>query len=83
MDFERERSKLGKEVAEVFRSVLDERGYGLFKTYVKQFDAHEIPFDGPLGIVEKVERLLRNAPDRGQDNRALLDKFVRIIFQTA
>lgn len=82
-DAEAERSKLGKEVAEVFRNILDDRGYSAFKTYVRQFDAHEIPFDGPAGIVERVERLLKHAPDRGQDNRVLLDKFVRIILQNA
>lgn len=50
---------------------------------MRQFDAHKIPFDGPLGIVERVEGLLRNAPNVGQDNRAILDKFVRIILQNA
>ncbi|KAF6762151.1 hypothetical protein DFP72DRAFT_987503 [Ephemerocybe angulata] len=82
-DAEAERSKLGKEVAEVFRNILDDRSYSAFKTYVRQFDAHEIPFDGPAGIVERVERLLKHSPDRGQDNRVLLDKFVRIILQNA
>ena len=53
------------------------------KTDVRQFDAHEIPFDGRKGIVERVERLLKQAPDRGQDNGELLDKFVRIILQNA
>jgi hypothetical protein len=55
----------------------------LHTTDVRQFDAHEIPFDGPSGIVERVERLLKNASNVGQDNRAILDKFVRIILQNA
>ena len=80
MDEQRERAKLGKEVANVFKSVLDEEGYKLFKrcnvlliqsvsrvelTFsqidVHQFDAHEIPFDGPNGIIMRVERLLMSS----------------------
>ncbi|TEB30082.1 hypothetical protein FA13DRAFT_1755239 [Coprinellus micaceus] len=80
---EADRTRMGKEVAELFREVLDDRGYNAFKTYVRQFDAHEIPFDGPKGIVERVERLLKHSPDRGRDNGELLDKFVRIILQNA
>ncbi|PPQ77393.1 hypothetical protein CVT25_010975 [Psilocybe cyanescens] len=79
-----ERSKLGKEVAEVFKSALNPEDYKLFKTYVHQFDAHEIPFDGPMGIVTLVENLLVSAPHLGDDGkRRLLDKFVRIILQQA
>ena len=51
---------------------------------VHQFDAHEIPFDGPTGIITLVERLLVSAPNMGADGkRKLLDKFVRIILQQA
>ena len=47
-----------------------------------QFDAHEIPFDGPTGIVARVERLLASAPGLGDDAKLrLLDKFIRIILQ--
>ncbi|KAF8913760.1 hypothetical protein CPB84DRAFT_1741689 [Gymnopilus junonius] len=79
-----ERSKLGREVAEVFKNALDPRDYKLFKAYVHQFDADEIPFDGPKGIVSLVERLLVNAPHLGDEGkRQLLDKFVRIILAQA
>ena len=49
-----------------------------------QFDAHEIPFDGPTGILARVERLLDSAPGLGiEAKQHLLDKFVRIILQQA
>ncbi|TFK28873.1 hypothetical protein FA15DRAFT_664962 [Coprinopsis marcescibilis] len=83
-DSEAERSKLGKEVAELFRNVLDDRSFNTFKTYVRQFDAHEITFDGRHGIVERVERLLANNQSVTiQDKRIILEKFVRIILQHA
>jgi len=64
---------------------LDADGYRLFKHYVHQFDAHEIPFDGANGIVSVVERLLvMSAPDLGATaKRQLLDRFVKIILQQA
>ncbi|KAJ7880327.1 hypothetical protein B0H14DRAFT_3434577 [Mycena olivaceomarginata] len=78
------REQQGKEVAEVFRNALDEDGYRNFKKYVHRFDAHEIPFDGPTGIVTRVERLLRKAQHLADDQRReLLDSFVKLILQTA
>lgn len=51
---------------------------------VHQFDAHEIPFDGPRGIVTLVEDLLATAPGLKETTRQkILDKFVRIILQQA
>jgi len=51
---------------------------------VHQFDRHEIPFDGPEGIVSLVEGLLLAAPRLDEDGRKrLLDKFIRIILQQA
>lgn len=74
VDEDEERSKLGREIAEEFKNVLDEEGYKLFRqclsfnltkfceltllSDVHQFDAHKIPFDGPNGIVSLVEMLL-------------------------
>ncbi|KAJ6485889.1 hypothetical protein C8R45DRAFT_285682 [Mycena sanguinolenta] len=78
------REQQGKEVAEVFRNALDEDGYRSFKKYVHRFDAHEIPFDGPTGIVTRVERLLRKAQHLGDDARQeLLDSFIKLILQNA
>jgi hypothetical protein len=51
---------------------------------VHRFDAHAIPFDGPTGIITRVERLLDTAPNLdGEEKRALLDRFIRIILQNA
>lgn len=98
-----DRSKIGKEVAEVFRSVLDEDGYAAFKNCewiahflscmsstdlcssdVHRFDAHEIPFDGPTGVIARAERLLDKASSlTDESKRRLLDNLVRIILQNA
>ncbi|KAJ7498692.1 hypothetical protein FB451DRAFT_1161391 [Mycena latifolia] len=78
------REQQGKEIAEVFRNALDEDGYRSFKKYVHRFDAHEIPFDGPTGIVTRVERLLRKARHIDDTERErLLDSFVKLILQSA
>ncbi|KAF9006528.1 hypothetical protein BDQ17DRAFT_1351902 [Cyathus striatus] len=79
-----EGSNVGKEVAGLFRAALDADGYTAFKKYVHQFDAHEIPFDGPAGIITRVERLLRNSRTLEEDaKKRLLDRFIRIILQNA
>ncbi|KAG6880177.1 hypothetical protein C0992_004629 [Termitomyces sp. T32_za158] len=73
---------LASQVAKVFKSVLDDEGYQKFKQYVDRFDTHEIPFDGPTGIVTRVERLLVSAPGlSGEDKRQLLDNFIRVVLQ--
>lgn len=83
-DREVERSKLGKEVAEMFKNALDPEAFALFKRYAHQFDANQIPFDGPTGIVSLVEHLLVSAPHLGDEGkRCLLDKFVRVLLQQA
>ncbi|TFL05791.1 hypothetical protein BDV98DRAFT_589378 [Pterulicium gracile] len=77
-------SKVGRDVAEVFKQALTEGDFMLFKKYVHRFDAHEIPFDGPTGIVSRVEKLLQHAPalsDAGKQD--LLDSFIRIVLQNA
>ncbi|KAF4619405.1 hypothetical protein D9613_005121 [Agrocybe pediades] len=77
-----ERSKLGKEVAQLFKNALDPEAYRLFKLYVHQFDREEIPFDGPKGIVSLVQDLLVASPLVTEDaKRRLFDKFVKIILQ--
>ncbi|KAJ7283953.1 hypothetical protein C8J57DRAFT_749904 [Mycena rebaudengoi] len=78
------REQQGKEVADVFRDALDEDGYRNFKKYVHRFDAQEIPFDGPTGIVSRVERLLRKTQHLQDEERTrLLDRFVKLILQNA
>ncbi|KAF9450133.1 hypothetical protein P691DRAFT_811047 [Macrolepiota fuliginosa MF-IS2] len=79
-----ERSKIGRETAELFKKILGEARYMRFKTYIYQFDAHEIPFDGPTGIISKVDSLLATVPTLGLDEkRRLMDKLVRVILQNA
>ncbi|KAF8639993.1 hypothetical protein AX17_001239 [Amanita inopinata Kibby_2008] len=73
-------SKLGKEVANAFRNALDDEGYNC----VHQFDAHEIPFDGPSGIATRVEQLLNDSPALKQnEKRELMDRLIRIILRNA
>ncbi|KAF7301880.1 hypothetical protein MIND_00753900 [Mycena indigotica] len=73
------RERRGKEIAEEFRQVLDDDGFKAFKKYVHRFDNNEIPFDGPTGIVARVERLLRKARQLDDDERSrLLDNFVKL-----
>ena len=50
-----------------------------------QYDADEIPFDGPLGIVSRVENLLAAAQQHLSENarKGLMEKFARIILQVA
>ncbi len=51
---------------------------------VHQFDAHEIPFDGPTGITTRVEQLLGESSTlRLQEKKQLMDQLVRIILRNA
>ncbi|KAK7470414.1 hypothetical protein VKT23_001840 [Stygiomarasmius scandens] len=84
VDVEEDRSKVGKEIADMFKNALDPEGFAKFKKYVLQFDAHEIPFDGPNGIISRAERLLDKTSNLEDDNkRRLVDSLVRIILQNA
>ncbi|KAF8351613.1 hypothetical protein F5887DRAFT_938336 [Amanita rubescens] len=77
-------SKLGKEVAAVFKNSLDHDGFVNFRKYVHQFDAHEIPFDGPTGITTRVEQLLGESSRlKPQEKKQLMDQLVRIILRNA
>lgn len=54
----------------------------LFCLDIHQFDAREIPFDGPTGIISKVDALLATVPTLRLDEKSrLMDNFVRIILQ--
>ncbi|KAL0573122.1 hypothetical protein V5O48_008844 [Marasmius crinis-equi] len=80
VEFEDERTKVGQEIAEVFKRVLDEDAFIAFKHYVHQFDSHEIPFDGPTGIIARTERLLGKASSLGpEDQQNLVNKLIRVI----
>jgi len=55
----------------------------LFCLDIYQFDAREIPFDGPTGIISKVDALLATVPTLRLDEKSrLMDNFVRIILQS-
>jgi hypothetical protein len=74
----------GAKVTEAFREVLDDASFAKFKKYVHQFDAHAIPFDGPSGIVPRVEKLLeRSFRLDNIGRRDLMDQFIRVILQNA
>lgn len=55
-----------------------------FMTDVHRFDAHDIPFDGPTGILSRAERLLQRSSHVTEERkRTLLDSLVKIILQNA
>ncbi|KAF9076922.1 hypothetical protein BDP27DRAFT_1357696 [Rhodocollybia butyracea] len=79
-----DKSKVGRDVAEVFKKVLDPEGYNAFKKYVHQFDAHEIPFDGQNGIIARAQRLLDKRSELGEESkRKLVDRLAKIVLQNA
>lgn len=79
-----ERSKVGKEIAEMFKNALSNEQYATFKQCVHRFDAHDIPFDGPTGIIARAGQLLDNSQNLGDEGKKhLLDNLVRVILQNA
>ena len=51
---------------------------------VHQFDAHEIPFDGPTGVIARSQRLLDKRSNLGEESkRILIDRLVKIVLQNA
>jgi hypothetical protein len=51
---------------------------------VRRFDAKAIPFDGPTGIVTRVETLLDSAPGMSvREKQDLMDSFIRLILQNS
>lgn len=73
---EREKAKLeklranGSDVTKMFESLLSESRFQAFKKYVRRFDAHTIPLEGPAGLLTRVGRLLAESglsePERNQ-----------------
>jgi hypothetical protein len=93
-------SNLGKEIGAIFKNTLDHEGFVNFRKCeykllrwssnadcaldVHQFDAHEIPFDGPTGITTRVEQLLgKTSTLRSYEKKQLMDQLVRIILRNA
>ncbi|KIY49415.1 hypothetical protein FISHEDRAFT_58308 [Fistulina hepatica ATCC 64428] len=75
--------KAGKDIADVFQNVLDQEGYARFKKYVRWFDAKDIPFDGPNGIIAHVQQLLDGTHLQQGAKQTLIDGLVEIILQNA
>jgi hypothetical protein len=52
---------------------------------VRRFDAQMIPFDGPTGIVSRVENLLAKHAHSldDKDREELMDMFIRVVLQNA
>ncbi|KIM91136.1 hypothetical protein PILCRDRAFT_164947 [Piloderma croceum F 1598] len=87
---EEERRKFESGVSEIFRNVLGEGGFATFKkcmsSDIRRFDAQLIPFDGPSGLITRVEKLLNNAPPPTLDEsekQELMDRFIRVVLQHA
>jgi hypothetical protein len=85
-DREEEKRTFESGVSEIFRNVLGEGGFATFKKYIRRFDAQLIPFDGPSGLITRVEKLLNNAPPPGldaQERQELMDRFITVVLQNA
>lgn len=79
-----ELGQVGKDLSDIYRRALDDESYALFKKYVHRFDAKDIPFDGPTGIVTRVERLLNRQPHlSGESRKSMLDSLIKIILRNA
>ena len=51
---------------------------------VHQFDAHEIPFDGPNGIIERTQKLLDKRSELTEESKQkVIDRLVKIVLQNA
>ncbi|KAI6130343.1 hypothetical protein EDD16DRAFT_1700848 [Pisolithus croceorrhizus] len=48
------------DVTKAFESILSATDFEAFKKYVRRYDAHVISFDGPNGLLTRVEKLLLN-----------------------
>jgi len=76
--------KVHGDVAEDFKRALGEGAFGTFTQYVQRFDAHDIPFDGPTGIVHRVQKLLNTYSALDPYAKGdLMDRFVKIILKHA
>ncbi|KAG2155005.1 uncharacterized protein EDB93DRAFT_129105 [Suillus bovinus] len=69
----------GRDVTKVFENVLSESGFETFKKYVHRFDAHQIPLEGPRGLLARVENLLTASSVSQTEKMELLDQFTRFV----
>ncbi|KAG9317388.1 hypothetical protein JVU11DRAFT_1587 [Chiua virens] len=77
----REKSKLeksttnGPDVSKVFEGILSESRFQIFKKYVRRFDAHIIPLEGPSGLLARVEKLLAESGLGERERNKLMSEF--------
>ncbi|KAI9574751.1 hypothetical protein HD554DRAFT_2010511 [Boletus coccyginus] len=77
----REKAKLGKDrengsdVTKMFESLLSESRFQTFKKYVRRFDAHVIPLEGPSGLLARVEKLVAESGLTELERNKLMSEF--------
>jgi len=77
----REKAKLennranGSNVTKTFASLLTETRFQTFKKYVRSFDAHIIPLEGPSGLLTSVEKLLAESGLSERERKKLMSEF--------
>ncbi|KAE9410057.1 hypothetical protein BT96DRAFT_984382 [Gymnopus androsaceus JB14] len=78
-----DRSKVGKDVANIFKKALDPEGYSAFKK-CEPSTPIEIPFDGPNGIIERTQKLLDKRSELTEESKQkVIDRLVKIVLQNA
>ncbi|KAI6135035.1 hypothetical protein EDD17DRAFT_512964 [Pisolithus thermaeus] len=69
----------GSDVTKAFESILSATDFEAFKKYVRRYDAHVIPFDGPNGLLTRVEKLLLNTGISERERKSLLAEFAYFV----
>jgi len=78
---EREKAKLeknranGSDVTKTFEGLLSESRFQTFKKYVRRFDAHVIPLEGPSGLLARIEKLLAETGLSDPERDKLMSEF--------
>ncbi|KAF8450608.1 hypothetical protein L210DRAFT_3756162 [Boletus edulis BED1] len=81
----REKAKLeknrtnGSNVTKMFESLLSESRFQTFKKYVRSFDAHNIPFEGPSGLLASVEKLVAESGLSERERKKLMSEFTLFV----
>lgn len=69
----------GSDVTKAFESILSATDFEAFKKYVRRYDAHVISFDGPNGLLSRVEKLLINTGIGERERKGLLAEFAYFV----
>ncbi|KAG6378649.1 hypothetical protein JVT61DRAFT_12919 [Boletus reticuloceps] len=65
----------GTNVTKMFESLLSESRFQTFKKYVRSFDAHIIPLEGPSGLLASVEKLVAESGLSERERKKLMSEF--------